>query len=250
MRAAAPTEVFAVAASAGDVTNVMTEPVFEIALHLKALLHQLADERLRLRPGGCADERLIGAPAVRLRRHAGPGVDKLLASSSARFSKLATRRAKSSTKASSSASGIERFTQPYFSAVSASKSLAPQMISKARERPARAHSHSVAPPPGTTAAPTSAWASTAFSLDAKRMSQASASSEPWARARPRNLATLTTCDCASLVTNFGHALNWAAPGLVGYHLTALQVVVRDEIIRVRALEDNHLQLRIQSRSYP
>ena len=35
-----------------------------------------------------------------------------------------------------SASGIERFTQPYLSAVSASKSLEPQMISKARERPA------------------------------------------------------------------------------------------------------------------
>ena len=30
--------------SAGDVTDVMTEPVFEIAFLLKALLHQLADE--------------------------------------------------------------------------------------------------------------------------------------------------------------------------------------------------------------
>jgi hypothetical protein len=47
------------------------------------------------------------------------------------------------------------------------------------------------------------------------MSQASASSEPWPRARPRSLATLTTRDCANRVTNFGHALNSAAPGCWG-----------------------------------
>ena len=80
-----------------------------------------------------------------------------------------------------------------------------QMISNAHERPARADSHSIAPPPGTTAAPTSTWARTAFSVDAKRMSQASANSDPCARARPRNLATVSTRDRTSRVTKFGHA---------------------------------------------
>ena len=70
------------------------------------------------------------------------------ANSSGRFSKLAIRRAKLSTNPSSSASGRARFTQPYFSAVIASKSSAPTMISNARDRPARAVSHSVAPPAG------------------------------------------------------------------------------------------------------
>jgi hypothetical protein len=66
------------------------------------------------------------------------------ANSSGRFSKLAIQRAKLSTKPSSSASGRARFTQPYFSAMIASKSSAPTMISNARDRPAKAVSHSVA----------------------------------------------------------------------------------------------------------
>src|SRR5712664_2153784 len=65
-------------ASAGDVADVMAEPELEIAVLLKALVHQLGDNGLCLRPGGRADERLIGAPAVRFRRHAGACVDELL----------------------------------------------------------------------------------------------------------------------------------------------------------------------------
>jgi hypothetical protein len=64
VRAADPTEVSSVAESAGDVADVMTEPVFEIAFHLQALLYHLADERLRLRPRGCANERPATGPTL------------------------------------------------------------------------------------------------------------------------------------------------------------------------------------------
>lgn len=107
------------------------------------------------------------------------------------------------------------------------KSSAPAMISSARDRPARAVSHSVAPPPGTTAQPTSICAKIAFSRLTKRISQARASSLPCPRARPRTLAILITRDCAKRVTKAGHslkgaALDWAALAVARLEGVAVQ----------------------------
>src|SRR5215469_11739994 len=103
----------------------------------------------------------------------------------------ARRRTSVSTNESRSLSSSVRFTQPYRSAISASKSSPLSTISSARERPTTRGSHSSAPPPGTSPTPISGWPNIALCRLAKRMSQASTNSFPMPRVRPRILAMLT-----------------------------------------------------------
>src|SRR6202166_3508765 len=122
---------------------------------------------------------------------------RFFAAARARRSKEAIRRARASTKPSNSASGSDRFTYPYRSAVSPSKSLALRTISSARPRPTRWGRRSVPPPPGCRPTPSSGWPSLVFSRDAKRMSQARTNSLLTPRAQPRIFAMLTTGDFVS-----------------------------------------------------
>jgi hypothetical protein len=62
-------------------------------------------------------------------------------------------------------------------AVSASKSSLPRMISRVRERPARAGSTSIDPPPGTSSVPTSGCPNRAFSRLANRTPAAPGSAQ-------------------------------------------------------------------------
>lgn len=65
---------------------------------------------------------------------------------------------------------------------------------------------------------------------------------------PRTTARLGDTDYARLRQSGDESRPRAELGCpwgVGYHLTALQVVVRDEAVRARALEDDDLQIRIQ-----
>lgn len=71
-----------------------------------------------------------------------------------------------------------------------------QLINAAREqgrpRPTSLGRRAIAPPPGTTPAPTSNWPNRLFSREANRRSHASTNSLPAPRARPRIDAMLTT----------------------------------------------------------
>src|ERR1700754_2877837 len=60
------------------VSDVVTQPTLEVTVLLKALLVQIADQRLRFRPGSRTDEGLIRRPALRLGRNAGAGSDEFL----------------------------------------------------------------------------------------------------------------------------------------------------------------------------
>jgi hypothetical protein len=86
-----------------------------------------------------------------------------------------------------------RFTYPYRSAVSPSKSFVPRIISSARPWPTKCRRRSV-PPPGCTPTPTWGWPSRVLSRDAKRMSQARTNSLLTPRTQPRIFAMLTTGD--------------------------------------------------------
>jgi len=96
----------------------------------------------------------------------------------------AMRRASRSTKGQSSSGGSARFTHPYRSAVAASKSSLPRMISSARLRPARRASRCVPVPPGRIPSATSGWLNTARPRAANRMSQDSVNSLPPPPTRP------------------------------------------------------------------
>jgi hypothetical protein len=85
-----------------------------------------------------------------------------------------------------------RIPAPIDSAISPRISSAPRSTSSARPRPLRRLSRAIGPPPGTRSTPTSHCNETAFSLLAKRMSVATASSLLAPLARPPLEAIDTT----------------------------------------------------------
>ena len=144
----------------------------------------------------CAVEQGSTHPAVDLPKVAGDPGDPRVAT--------AARRCPASGSPPSSASGR-------FGSQGAAVPIASQRRIERRAMFNEEACHSLAPAPGTTPPPTSNCARTALSRDAKRMSQASRSSQPWPRARPRSLAIEITRDWARRVTNFGHSSNGRHP---------------------------------------
>jgi len=136
-----------------------------------------------------------------------------------------------------------RFTQPYFSAVTAIEIVRPAMISSARDRPARAVSHSVAPPPGTTAQPTSICAKIAFSRLQNALSQARAIRFR-VRAHGPYFGDTNHPRCAKRVTKAGHSLKRCCAWHIRHNFSSHDVVVRNEVFWIGAVKRDDFDILI------